>query len=848
MPISDAVGVEVLEAMRGEVKRLSNGSIETISFSTTQVISSLNQFVKGRQHVCQVSGGTVKWRDGLFPRSFPITGGAIEMFIATTKSKREKTFEFNIEFTGPGGAPHRLTGSKFLKADGAVQALDAMGDLSTLHDVTIWDRTRADSEVAKGTLHVALPDLLDQLGSIKFPGASTPGDARIAQQNFLAFMVDQLSDVYSVVPLFFRESKSLLWHQHLLVGMLLDVFIPGPKVASPGDVIEQLEKYLANSSTDLGELLSGAVRTIGGNLGQVDPVAMRNFVRDVLEQPVTDLPRKLLRDTLQSLHTILVAAYYACPGVDVSIGYQRSATAPGPGSKKLAIKKQPVGQYDVLIAGSGVAGSLLANRLAKAGKKVCLLEAGRYHHEPGFSSDELDGLSRTYAMGGLQTAVDVGRPVAPPLKHRNITVLQARGVGGGGLVNNAVCFRLPKPIFDRWANVDFPVSEAELQRAYDAVAAELGIIPASEALKPGARLNPALKYMEQAWGPVTKHPASLPNGPGLYECNVNLKKATCRGCGYCNLGCSFEAKRNSLQVHLKEGIATGNLEVVELARLHSFELSGKKVTAANVVVGAATQSMKVKAKQYVVSCGPIQSSAVLKRSGLTHQRIGMRLSANIGAPVLAFLQEPIHSYGALQISHFFWPNEPGPRFVIESWFNAPAAQAMVVPGYLEVHQNRMQNYGNFAVLAPLVGTLASGTVDRDGKVQLPLGLDDLSRVHQGHGMIARALMDSRNPEPINELIMPTRQGFVVSDANELKAYETQLPDLRELVVGTGHPQGGNGMSTDDAIGCVGPDFRLRGMDNLRVCDGSLFPDCATINPQWTIMALAHLCGEHMATL
>jgi choline dehydrogenase-like flavoprotein len=847
MPISDAVGLEILEAMRGEVTRLSNGSVEAISFSTTQVISSLNAFIAG-PHVCAVSGGTVKWKDGLFPRSFPITGGAIEMFIATTPSKRVKTFDFNIEFTGPGGAPHRLTGTKRLNADGAVEALDAMGDLSTLHDATIWDRTGADSEVARGTLRVAIPDLIDQLGSLRFPGASTPAEAATARQDFLAFMVTQLADVYSVVPLFFRTSRSLLWHQHLLVGMLLEVFIPGQKFASPADVIEQLEKYLTHSSTDLGELLSGTVRIIGGNLGQLDPVAMRAVVREVLERPVNDLAHKLLRDTIQSLHTILVAAYYACPGVDASIGYQRSPTAMGPGSPKLTIRRQPVGQYDVLIAGSGVAGSLLANRLAKAGKKVCLLEAGRYHHEPHFSSDELGGLSKTYAMGGLQTALDVGRPVADSLRHRNITVLQARGVGGGGLVNNAVCFRLPKPVFNRWANAGFPVAEGELKRAYDAVAAELGIIPASEALAPGARLNPALKYVERAWGPVTKHPADLPNGPGLYECNVNLKKATCRGCGYCNIGCSFEAKRNSLQVHLAEGIATGNLDVVELARLHSFEVSGTTVTGARVVMGADTQSTTVKAKQYVVSCGPIQSSAALKRSGLTHPRIGTRLSANIGAPVLAFLQEPIASYGALQISHFFWPNEPGPRFVIESWFNTPAAQAMVVPGYLEVHQARMQNYRNFAVLAPLVGTLASGTVDANGKFQLPLGLDDLARVRQGHGLIARALMDVRNPEPVNELIMPTRHGFVVSDANELEAYETQLPDVRELVVGTGHPQGGNGMSTDEAIGCVGPDFRVRGMDNLRVCDGSLFPDCAGINPQWTIMALAHLCGEHMVTL
>lgn len=847
MPIPDAVGVEVLEAMRGEVTRRSTGAVEAIAFSTTQVITSLNAFVRGPQHVCQVSGGTVQWQDGPFPRRFPITGGAIEMFIATTPSKREKRFEFNIEFTGPGGAPHRLTGSKKLRADGPVQALDAMGDLSTLHDVTIWDRTHVDSEVATGTLRVAIPDLIDQLGSIRFPGAATPAEASAAQNHFLAFMVDQLSDVYSVVPLFFRQSRSLLWHQHLLVGMLLEVFIPGQKHASPADVIAQLETYVANSSTDLPGLLTAVVRLLGGNVGQLDPAAMRAVVRDVLEKPVKDVVHKRARDLLQSLHTLLVAAYYACPGVDASIGYTRSPTAPGPGGPRLKVTRQPVGQYDVLIAGSGVAGSLLANRLAKAGKKVCLLEAGRYHHEPGFSSDELEALSRTYARGGLQTARDVGRPLAGALGEREVTVLQARAVGGGGLVNNAVCFRLPRPVFERWANVDFPVSEAELNRAYDAVQAELGIIPASQALTPGARLNPVVKYLEQAWGPSAAHPPGLANAPGLYECNVNLKPGTCRGCGYCNLGCSFEAKRNSLQVHLAEGVATGNLDIVELAQLHSLEVTGTKVTGARVVLGGARAPMTVKARQYVVSCGPLHSSAVLKRSGLRHPRIGMRLSANIGAPVLAFLQEPIQSYGALQISHFYWPAAPGPRFVIESWFNSPAAQAMVVPGHLEVHQARMQNYRHFAVLAPLVGTLASGTVDANGKMELPLGNDDLARVREGHVMIARALMDARNPEPINELIMPTRAGFVVSDAAELRAYETSA-DHRDLAVGTGHPQGGNGMSTDDAIGCVGPDFRLRGMDNLRVCDGSLFPDCANINPQWTIMALAHLCGEHMATL
>lgn len=850
MPIPDAVGVHILEAMRGEVTRVSNGAVESIAFSTTQVIDSLNLFRAG-PHVCGVSGGHVRWKDGLFPRTFQITGGTIEMFRPTTPSRREQEFEFNIDFTGPGGAPYRLTGFKHLRADGAVQALDALGDLSTLHDVTVTDLARNEL-IAAGTMTVGIPDLMDQVQNIRFPGAASPAEARTAQQDFLGFMNARLSEVYSVVPLFFSGSRSILWHQQLLVSLLLDVYLPGQKVASPAEVIEQLEKYLANSSIDLGALLDLVVglaqQLLGQAIAQLDPTKLRKIVRDILNGDVTNVVERDLRNGLHSLHVVLVATYYSCPSVDSSIGYVRSASSTAPPSPKLPVRQRPVGQYDVLIAGSGVAGSLLAHRLAKAGKKVCLLEAGRYHHESTFSSAEIDGLSRTYAMGGLQTATDVGRPVEPPHRQRSITVLQARAVGGGGLINNAVCFKLPKPIFQRWANVGFPVSEAELNRAYGEVAQELGIRPASDALAPGARLNPALSYLEQAWGPVAQHPVALPNVPGLYECNVNMAQRECRGCGYCNLGCSYEAKRNSLQVHLKEGIATGNLDVIELARLHHLELNGTKVDAAHVVFGADAQTTKVKAKEYVVSCGPIQSSAALKRSGLGHRLIGARLSANIGAPVFAFLQEPIRSYGALQISHFFWPNEPGPRFVIESWFNPPAAHAMVLPGYLEVHQARMQNYRNFAVVAPLVGTLASGTVDAEGKVHLPIGRDDLARVHQGHGMIARALMNAANPEPINELVMPTRHGFVVSDANELHAYETQLTDLRELVVGTGHPQGGNGMSDDDAIGPVGADFRVRGMDNLRVCDGSLFPDCAGINPQWTIMALAHLCGEHMAAL
>jgi choline dehydrogenase len=54
------------------------------------------------------------------------------------------------------------------------------------------------------------------------------------------------------------------------------------------------------------------------------------------------------------------------------------------------------------------------------------------------------------------------------------------------------------------------------------------------------------------------------------------------------------------------------------------------------------------------------------------------------------------------------------------------------------------------------------------------------------------------------------------------------------------------MSADPAIGVVDSQFRLRGFSNLRVCDGSIFPASAGVNPQWTIMALAHECARALA--
>jgi choline dehydrogenase-like flavoprotein len=45
---------------------------------------------------------------------------------------------------------------------------------------------------------------------------------------------------------------------------------------------------------------------------------------------------------------------------------------------------------------------------------------------------------------------------------------------------------------------------------------------------------------------------------------------------------------------------------------------------------------------------------------------------------------------------------------------------------------------------------------------------------------------------------------------------------------------------------VGPDFRVHGHTNLYICDASVFPTSLTVNPQLTVMSLAHYAAPRIA--
>jgi choline dehydrogenase-like flavoprotein len=86
------------------------------------------------------------------------------------------------------------------------------------------------------------------------------------------------------------------------------------------------------------------------------------------------------------------------------------------------------------------------------------------------------------------------------------------------------------------------------------------------------------------------------------------------------------------------------------------------------------------------------------------------------------------------------------------------------------------------------------------------------------------------------------------DPSELKHLDRLVKVDRDVVLATPHPQGGNAISARRGRngadgGVVDPEFRVYGYDNLYVCDASVFPSPITVNPQLTVMTLAHYAAE-----
>ena len=501
---------------------------------------------------------------------------------------------------------------------------------------------------------------------------------------------------------------------------------------------------------------------------------------------------------------------------------------------------------DVVIVGSGAAGSILAEQLVEQGRRVLLLEKGLYVHPDDFNEDEVDMISRLYSDGALQIS-----------QALRFTILQGSCVGGTTVVNNAVCFDTPQRVLDVWngRGTGTAIDPARFYESQAAVRKRMRIQPISA----GTRKPLDGGVLNHGDGVITQGVHKYFQGRNGYQYDViQANIVDCLGCGYCNIGCRYGRKLSMLDEVLPSAqhkCGADNLRILSEAEVVKLAEENGTITQVHVQIGGKRKLIIDRPKTVIVSAGTIASSWLLMQSGIGRKDrlpVGRGLSFNMGSPLHALFDRELNSYDGLQIAHYLSLDEH-PGFVYETWYNPPVAQALAMPGWLETHFQNMQHYNRMAAVGVLVGTesnayLTPALITGGPDVVFQPSAGDLKKlvdalVILGDIMFAAGAL---------EVYASTRRYVSYRSGRAVMSAQSEVDQLRDLVqrdedilLGTGHPQGGNAVGTSPRDSVVGQDFKVFGYDNLYVCDASVFPTSTTVNPQLTVMSLAHYAAAHI---
>ena len=565
----------------------------------------------------------------------------------------------------------------------------------------------------------------------------------------------------------------------------------------------------------------------------------RRFVGDIAFGRVR-IGRRLVQAMFRLSQQMAYLGFYGDERTYDSVGYkpfsQReryardTASLPERLPKVTCMSADEVGDRisaDAVVVGSGAAGAIVAYRLAESGRSVIVLERGRHVDPSEFTENEVVQISNLYADGALQLSRDF-----------SFQVLQGMCVGGSTVVNNAVCFDLPDRILATWngpghdAGLDPDRLAESFLRARDLVDVRR---PPSPHLQGGAS-----KFVEGIENLGLDQP---PNEMNVVDTNIS----NCPGSGYCNIGCPFGTKLSMLDKVLPEGQQRfgDRLRILPECLAERIETSDGRARAVVARLGDG-RKVRVEGETVVVSAGAIASSWLLMQSKIARSRAGRNLRFNMGSPITADFEQTLDSFDGVQISHYLEP--PGEKgFVMETWFNPVVSQALNMPGWLDDHRNNMDRFRNLTAAGVLVGTQGSA----DLRPALTGGVDivykpareDLRTLIEALKLLARIYLAA---DGVRRVMPSTFQFHEFTSEDQLDELDRYVEHSSYMSIGSGHPQGGNAISRNGSDGVVDPSLRVHGLENLYVCDASVFPTATTVNPQLTVMALAEYAAAGIA--
>ena len=494
--------------------------------------------------------------------------------------------------------------------------------------------------------------------------------------------------------------------------------------------------------------------------------------------------------------------------------------------------------YDVVIIGAGVGGGAMANRLAKNGAKVLLIERGtRLPREADNWSVKAVFHDKRYAT--TETWRDrMGAEFRPSTYYY---------VGGNSKFFGAATLRFRAEDFgplqhEAGVSPAWPISYAELAPYYDIAEQWMGTHGTAgqdpcEPPRSGPMPHPAIGHepeIEEIGRRLRQkglRPFPLPIAIDRHSGGGCIRCGTCDG-----FACKLGAK-NDAEVRLVDpALATGNVDLLLEAKVERIitDPSGKRVESIEVEQKGDRTSIKV--GRLIVSSGAVNSAALLLRSANDKHPggLGNNQSDQLGRNYMAHNNTAMMAVNPLRknrvvfqksmcINDFYLANSVAPYPLgnvqglgklqggmltanmklmpewLMSWFAERSVDWWIMSEDLPDPNNRV-------------------SLDTDGKIRLS---------YQANNTVSHQRLVAHWASVMRSLDYP----IIISQKMDIKVAMHQCGTVR--------------FGSDPATSVLDPHCRVWDIDNLYVVDASFMPSSTALNPSLTIVAQAIRTADHM---
>jgi gluconate 2-dehydrogenase alpha chain len=540
-----------------------------------------------------------------------------------------------------------------------------------------------------------------------------------------------------------------------------------------------------------------------------------------------------------------------------------------------------VSDCDAVVIGSGPGGATTAEVLTAAGWSVVMLEKGRNHlidttapfeFRRHFSNDEL-AQTRRYLLGP--------DPMLEPRVYRD-TVGEVNNlpstVGGGGVHADAKLPRFreedfalasTRGVIDGALIEDWPFGYDELEPHYAAVERSLGVAgePSNPFAAPRRDPFPMPPGDDMPFALVSGaaaqrhglHPYRAPTGVNSVDYDG---RPPCVDCGYCGgYGCPIHAKGDPIS-SLQRSLQTGRMDLRSDAYVTSLVLSddGKRATGVRYLdltsYPTATEVEVRAARAVIIAGGAFETPRLLLRCGIGGDNVGRDLTYHYQTFTVGIFDVDTGGERGRSVTHLhddLMIDTPEMRAVAADaglpWVRGgttehgagqhPISEALNY-GRGEHHLPSMQDSALRRRLWAFTMQgedlpQATNRLELDGAVKDAWGFPAgrVTYVPHQHELVASAYAAD-----LHERVMKEAGATAAFSATSPRGDEP--PESRH-VMGTAR------MGTDPRVSVVSADQHLWDVDNVYVCDSSVFVTSAGYNPTLTLAALSHRAATKLVS-